>query len=72
MSENETSIQIVDKTHPRALHDYQCSWGDDTIKKGQGYVRVVYKMDGKFAMQHVCFECWFRVKDEETKDEPSI
>ena len=74
MTDETLNIQLVDKTHPKALQDYVCSAGDDghIIKKGDGYVRVVYKMDGKFAMQHWCFECWFRVKDEEKKDEPTV
>ena len=56
------NFEHVDKTLPNALHDYECSWGHDkphTIKKGDRYVRVVYKVNGQFEMQHVCFQCWF-------------
>ena len=54
-------IQVVDKTRPRAVKDFECCWGlggPHTIKKGDRYVRVVYKRkDGQFESDHICFDC---------------
>ena len=59
-----TEIQVVDKTQPLAKHDYACAWSDPNkgephvIKQGQRYVRVVYKLKGKFESDHICLDCW--------------
>jgi len=64
----EATMQIVDKTRPIADKDYQCAWGHDpnlhTIKEGDRYVRIVYKLHidgsdkGVFSSDHICFNCW--------------
>jgi hypothetical protein len=63
IGEASGEIEIVDKTRPKALHDYECCWGWDkphTIKKGDRYVRVVYKRltDGSWNSDHICMDCW--------------
>lgn len=66
----EALFEMVDKTRPIADKDYECCWQikpPHAIKKGQRYVRLVYKIDGDFQSDHICLEC-FTVKPEETQD----
>lgn len=54
-------VQVIDKTRPKAGKDYECVWAGakpHTIRKGDTYVRVVYKKEGKFASDHICLDCW--------------
>jgi len=64
--EDGTEIQIVDVTRPLAQHNYHCAWCQrepkqwelGKIEKGRRYVRVVYKLKGKFESDHICLDCW--------------
>lgn len=56
---------ILSKTTPIAKHDYECAWDADgvhQIRKGDKYVRVVYKdSDGAFQSDHICSKCWSKL-----------
>jgi hypothetical protein len=57
----EATFESVDKTRPIADKDYPCAWQikpPHTIRKGSRYIRVVYKIDGKFESDHICLDCW--------------
>lgn len=60
-------VDIVDKTRPRAAKDYPCVWAESdkphTIRKGESYVRVVYKHEGGFESDHICLNCWCGVAE---------
>ena len=59
-------VDVVDKTRPKAAKDYPCVWAGPTphtIHKGETYVRVVYKHEGKFESDHICLNCWCGVPD---------
>jgi hypothetical protein len=57
----EATFENVSKTRPVADKDFQCCWlikPPHTIKKGERYIRCVYKLDGEFRSDHICLECW--------------
>jgi hypothetical protein len=61
-------VDVVDKTRPKANKDYTCVWSSDkphVIPKGDTYVRVVYKLNGKFESDHICLDCWCGVMGED-------
>jgi hypothetical protein len=65
-------IQVVDKTRWTAKREYECAWSHDnphTIKKGETYIRAVYKLDGRFESDHICLNCWCGVPENATESE---
>lgn len=63
-------MDIIDRTTPIAGRDYECGYDDGLpphiIRKGQTYVRVVFKEAGKFRSVHYCVDCWRKMDQEDT------